>query len=268
MTKKKILIIDDDQDIRHGLNVRLRANDYDVIHAEDAVSAIRVAQNETPDLILLDIGLPGGDGFAVMDWLKTMPSLACVPVIVVSARDPLVSRDRALAAGARAFLQKPVDNGRLLDAIRGAWTQKAPGLTVSQASRKKILIVDDDQDIRHGLNVRLRANNYETAYAGDAVWALSKVQKEKPDLVLLDIGLPGGDGFLVMERMKALPSFGDVPVIVVSARDPLVSRDRALAAGARAFLQKPVDNGRLLDAIRDALEGPAFVGDDLYLRAA
>jgi DNA-binding response OmpR family regulator len=130
------------------------------------------------------------------------------------------------------------------------------------------LIVDDDQDIRHGLNVRLRANDYDTVYAGDAIWAVSKAQKEKPDLVLLDIGLPGGDGFLVMKRMKALPSFEDVPIIVVSARDPLVNKDRALTAGAPAFLQKPVDNDHLLAAIRNALGESTGTGGGLYLRAA
>ena len=126
MTKMKILIIDDDQDIRRGLAVRLRANDYDTLHAEDAVSAIRTAQTETPDLILLDIGLPGGDGFSVMDWLKTVSSLACVPVIVVSARDPLLSKNRALTAGAQAFLQKPVDNDQLLAAIGDALGESTP----------------------------------------------------------------------------------------------------------------------------------------------
>jgi len=117
----------------------------------------------------------------------------------------------------------------------------------------KILIIEDDHDIRRGLNVRLRASDYETAFASDAVMALSIAKKEAPDLILLDLGLPGGDGFLVLERMKNIASLACTPVIVVSARDPKTNEKRALDAGAQAFFQKPVDNKDLLVAIQRAL---------------
>jgi len=79
-----------------------------------------VARKEKPDLILLDLGLPGGDGFVVMQRLKSIYDLLLVPIIVVSARDPLMNEDRALLAGVEAFLQKPVDNVEFLTAIEGA----------------------------------------------------------------------------------------------------------------------------------------------------
>jgi len=127
---------------------------------------------------------------------------------------------------------------------------------VTETDKKKILIVDDDPDLRRGLNVRLRANNYETVFATDGMSAISVAQKERPDLVVLDLGLPAGDGFTVMERFKAIAPLSVVPIIVVSARDPQVNRDRALKAGAETFLQKPVDNDELLSAIRKALGEP------------
>jgi len=127
---------------------------------------------------------------------------------------------------------------------------------VTETDKKKILIVDDDADLRRGLNVRLRANNYETVFATDGMSAISVAQKERPDLVVLDLGLPAGDGFTVMERFKAIAPLSVVPIIVVSARDPQVNRDRALKAGAETFLQKPVDNDELLSAIRKALGEP------------
>jgi CheY-like chemotaxis protein len=120
-------------------------------------------------------------------------------------------------------------------------------------NKSKILIVDDDADHRRGLNLRLRANNYETAFAADALQAVSVARKERPDLVLLDISLPGGDGFLVMNRFRQHPDLGAIPVIVVSGRDPATIRQRALESGAVAFFQKPADNAALLDAIRQGL---------------
>jgi DNA-binding response OmpR family regulator len=116
----KILIVDDDSDIRRGLNVRLQANGYEVLFAADAISALSVAVKERPDLIILDIGLPAGDGYVVMERLQNYPALACIPVIVLSARDAANNKQRALEAGAYEFFQKPADMGRLLKSIRAA----------------------------------------------------------------------------------------------------------------------------------------------------
>jgi DNA-binding response OmpR family regulator len=118
---------------------------------------------------------------------------------------------------------------------------------------KKILIVEDDPDIRRGYQIRLRANNYETYFAADAPTSVAEARKHRPDAIILDLGLPGGDGFLVMERLKANMHLSSIPVIVVSGRNPHESKDRAIGAGAMAFLQKPVDNGNLLRVLRDAV---------------
>jgi len=119
--------------------------------------------------------------------------------------------------------------------------------------KKKILIVDDDEDLAKGLRVRLRANNYAVGVAPDAISAISEAKKETPDLILLDLGLPAGDGFIVMERLSNIASLASIPIIVLSAREPEANKNRALGAGATAYLQKPVDNEELLTAIRKAL---------------
>jgi two-component system KDP operon response regulator KdpE len=120
-------------------------------------------------------------------------------------------------------------------------------------SNKKILIVEDDPDVRHGMHVRLKANNYDVCYAADAISSMTEAKKHEPDLIILDLGLPAGDGFVVMDRLKTVPSLSLVPVIVVSARDARANQERALKAGAKAYLQKPVSNAELLAVIRQAL---------------
>jgi DNA-binding response OmpR family regulator len=122
---------------------------------------------------------------------------------------------------------------------------------------KKILIVDDDPDVRYGLQVRLKANHYDTFFAADAISSMSEARRCEPDLIILDLGLPAGDGFIVMERLKQMHSLALIPVIVVSARDTGANQKRALKAGAKAFLQKPVDDAELLAVIRKALGEPA-----------
>jgi DNA-binding response OmpR family regulator len=121
---------------------------------------------------------------------------------------------------------------------------------------KRILIVDDDPDILQSLHVRLKANNYDTFFAADAISCMAEARKSEPDLIILDLGLPAGDGFLVMARFKAVPSLASIPIIVVSARDRRANQKRAIEAGAKAFLQKPVNNAELLAVIRQNLAEP------------
>jgi len=120
--------------------------------------------------------------------------------------------------------------------------------------RKKILIVDDDQDLVVGLAVRLRkAGGYDVIMAADGLGGITKAQREKPDLVILDLGLPVGDGFSVLERLKTLTTTALIPVIVLSARDPGEAQNAVLDMGADAFFQKPADNDQLLAVIRKVL---------------
>jgi len=121
--------------------------------------------------------------------------------------------------------------------------------------RQKILVVDDDPDLLRALRLRLRANNYEVATASDGYAAIAAAQKERPSLIILDLGLPVGDGFVVLERLQNSDALSGIPVIVLSARDPQSNEERALKAGAAAFFQKPADNDELLNVIRVSL-GP------------
>jgi DNA-binding response OmpR family regulator len=117
----------------------------------------------------------------------------------------------------------------------------------------KILIVDDDQDIRRLLGIRLKAHGYEPVFAGDAISAVNQARNERPDLILLDLMLPAGDGYLVMQRLQAMPALEGVPVIVVSARDPQTEQERLAESGADAFFRKPFDYEELLQAVGRAL---------------
>ena len=117
----------------------------------------------------------------------------------------------------------------------------------------KILIVDDDQDIRRLLAIRLKSLGYETVFAADAISAVNQARKEPPDLILLDLMRPVGDGYLVMERLKAMPAMEGIPVIVVSALDPSRQEDKLAASGADAYVQKPFDHEELQAVIDRAL---------------
>jgi len=119
--------------------------------------------------------------------------------------------------------------------------------------RKRILVVEDDPHQRLAISVQLRANRYAPVFAADAVFALAAAQRERPDLMVLDLRLPGGDGITVLEYMRMIPRLADVPILVLAGRGPNAARRRFLQVGAAAFFQKPVASRHFLAAIHAAL---------------
>lgn len=243
---EKILIVDDDEDTQRGLTTLLRGDGFHVSSAPDAIAAMVTVRRINPDLVILDLGLPAGDGFSLLEQIKAHRPYDPIPAIVLTGRDPQLNRQRAITAGAVAFFQKPADHEELLWTIRRHVGQPRPAL-------KKVLIIEDDPDTQKGLATLLKAEGFVTNFASDAATALSIASRDEPSVILLDLGLPAGDGFIVLQRLRNHPTLNNIPVIVVSARDPEVNEPKALQAGAQAFFQKPADFDDLLKAIRTAV---------------
>ena len=129
MNRKKILVVDDSFVVLKTMSMKLTANGYDVVTAEDGSAAVSAVRKQKPDLILLDLGFPpdvahgGGvawDGFTIMNWLRRLEEAKSIPIIVITGGDPEKYKDRALAAGAVNFFHKPINNDELLTVIRQA----------------------------------------------------------------------------------------------------------------------------------------------------
>jgi len=246
MSGQKILIVDDDDATQRGLAMLLKGDGYHVSAAPDAIAAMVTLRRVNPDLVILDLGLPAGDGFTLLEQIKAHKPYDPIPAIVLTARDPQTNEQRAISAGAVAFFQKPADHEELLWTIRRHIGQQRPAL-------KKVLIIEDDPDTQKGLATLLKAEGFVANFASDGATALSVAAREEPDVILLDLGLPAGDGFVVLDRLKKHLTLNSVPVIVVSARDPEVNRPKALQAGAEAFFQKPADFDALVKTIRSVV---------------
>ena len=249
--KPKVLIVDDDADTRLALTARLNSDGFETSLAGDGVSAITVARRDRPDAIILDLGIPAGDGFSVIERLKSLPDVAFTPVIVVTGQESK-SQDHAMDLGAFASMQKPVDYRQLHDNLMLAVFSR-------EGSEGRVLIVEDDEDARLALATQLQARHYEVVTASDGASVLPTIRRASPDIVLLDLGIPGGDGFKTLERIRANADCAGLPVIVVSARERIENERKARRAGASAFVPKPVDSVELLRTIKTALK-PRPVG--------
>lgn len=117
----------------------------------------------------------------------------------------------------------------------------------------KILIVEDDVDIARLLGLKLKQDGHEVAFAGDAVTALTVARKEDPDVIVVDLGLPGGGGLLIIERLQAMAHLAMKPVIVISAMEAVEAERQAREAGAIAFFSKPIDLDGFAETVRNQL---------------
>ena len=133
---------------------------------------------------------------------------------------------------------------------------------------KTILIVEDDRRITLALGIRLEAHGYRVVSAPDAVHAMNEAMRESPDVVVLDINLPGGNGLMIAERLMENASTTDLPVIFITASRQPRLRERAAELSAVAFLEKPFSAGDLLDAIDLAENRRADAFDERFSRAA
>jgi len=120
--------------------------------------------------------------------------------------------------------------------------------------KKKILIVDDERDIVKGLMIRLQGAGYDVVTAFDGAQGVFMAHKEKPDLIILDIRMPAGNGFSVAQRLKRSIHTFTIPVIFLTGSPEKNAEEKAMALGARFYIKKPYDPEELLDAIKRALE--------------
>ena len=120
---------------------------------------------------------------------------------------------------------------------------------------KKILLVEDDKKIGMALGLRLRSMGFDTAVARDAVCAMAEAIRISPDIVILDINLPGGDGFLVAERIRASKKIGSTPIVFITASKRQDHRVQARKYGASGFLEKPFCAAQLSEVIETCMTG-------------
>jgi PAS domain S-box-containing protein len=205
-----VMICDDDADVRSVLGGVLEARGYRVSAAADGETAIAMAAEQQPSVILLDLLMPGGiDGWQTMAALKERPDTSHIPIIIVSGSAE--STGIPAAAGDEPRMRKPVDPASLVSAIEHALAQWGAGADV--------LIVEDDIDLARVLVEFLRKHGLRPVHASNGREAVQMSQKAQPSLIILDLMLPDTDGFAVVDWLKQHDRLCDVPILVYTARD-------------------------------------------------
>lgn len=262
-SRPRILLVDDVNENLHALMSVLR-DDYAIAAATSGEKALDLARQQPyPDLILLDIKMPGMDGYSVLAHLKSNPATADIPVIFVTALAEAADEARGLKLGVADYITKPINSELLHMRVRTQLElqryRRNPVLfDVSQGCDPdrppSLLVVDDVPQNIHELLEALK-DDYRILVARSGAKALELIEGESPpDLVLLDIVMPEMDGYEVCRRIKASPRGNRIPVIFVTVVDAIEDKVRGFSIGAADYITKPFDVDEVRARVRTQLE--------------
>jgi CheY-like chemotaxis protein len=243
-----LLLVEDDPADAHAIQRLLAGSVYQPLHARSVRDARRIMQTVRPAAILLDIMLLGDESWRLMLELRAQDASADIPLIVTSS----AGEDRKAAhLGADEYLAKPLDGGRLIDVLDRVTGRR----TLTQ-----VLLVDDEQVTHYLVRQLLPRARYRLWIATDGKDAFERLVQQRPDVILLDIRMPGMDGLEFFSRLYSNPTLADLPVIVLTS-SILPPEDRALLDGASLIMSKSeLSSGTLMDAIDSVLQVHARVG--------
>ncbi len=251
MKRKKILIIEDDYDLSALMIRHLHSADFDVLNVGDAIQGVLFARKEIPNLIVLDLMIPGGGGLKVLERLTQLPETQSIPVIVLTGVSDPEMKKKVLETGAIEYLEKPYNAQEFLRSVEEHI--KEDENAEEGDINGTILIVDDDSDFAKMLAHDLGKANYRTYTAYDVDQGIHLAREERPDLIIIDLLLPGGGGFTLFEHLKSLAYTQNTPVIVLTAVTDEESRQKMMEAGVKYYIEKPYNISFLLDAIEVAI---------------
>jgi PAS domain S-box-containing protein len=225
--KKRVLVIDDDPDAVYLLQENLNPQEYEILGARNGPDGLEMARKQRPDAILLDIVMPGADGWHVLHDLKADPDTASIPVVFLTIVD---KKALGLELGAAAYLLKPLDPAEVRETLRRVMQRTD--------QPRNVLVVDDDPNIVDMLRQLLPEADFHLEWAVDGLAGLAAVEAGTPDMILLDILMPRLDGFGMIERLRVNPRTCDVPIVVISAKDLTPDESARLKETVAAVVKK------------------------------
>ena len=225
-TAATVLVVDDDPAARELLTRHLQREGFAVLTATSGAEALERLKTNQPLAVLLDVMMPGMDGWHVLRTIRNNPDTHALPVIMQTV---LNERNFAYALGATDYLKKPVRRDTLAEALRAL---------VPPSANHTVLVVDDDRDASLELMEMLRHDGWTCHLALNETEALQVLAENPPDLALVNLTMPDMSGYAFIREMRNNPAFVDLPLVVMTAEDPSSSQVRDLAGDSASIVQK------------------------------
>ncbi|MBU6388690.1 response regulator [Patescibacteria group bacterium] len=236
----KILIVEDEQVLGELLLSKFKSEGYDAFWEMNGEDGLRKMRELLPNLVLLDLVMPKKDGYEVLDEMRNDEVLKKIPVVIISNSGQPVEIEKILELGAKDYIIKAqFSPEEVLEKVQKYLNQEvAPKHANKNASGIKILVVEDDTFLSSLEVERFKKEGYNVKLASDGTQALKDIEADIPDLMLLDIVMPGMNGFDVLRKVKADPKYKDMMVIVFSNLGQEQEIEECKKLGADDFLVK------------------------------
>jgi two-component system cell cycle response regulator len=268
----RVLVVDDIPSNVKLLQAKLATEYFEVVTASAGIEALAKIEEHEPDIVLLDVMMPGMDGFEVCRWIKQNPKCAHIPVVMVTALDQPSDRVTGLEAGADDFLTKPVDDAALFARVRSLVRLKMmtdelrmrestgqnmglidPADTlVEEAPSGRILLVEDRPETVAWISGSLQPSN--TLFPVDTFEeALTRIRGGDLDLIVVSLGMRGFDGLRLCSQLRSLPEGRNVPILVLVTDGDRRKLTQAMEMGVNDYLTRPVDKHELVARVRTQL---------------
>lgn len=251
MRERAVLVIEDDPLNRKLVHALLSIGGYRVLEAGNAEEGLAIAREKSPDCILMDLRLPGMDGLSATRLLKQDPALKTIPVIALTAYAMSGDEQKAREAGCDAYITKPIDSTRFIGTVTKLLQRTGP---TGEARPGSILIVDDEPASVKVLSAQLRKEGWVTEGVSGGEEAIRRARETTPDLILMDVLMPGINGYEATRRLKRDPATLHIPIILVTGLTDVQDKLDGLEAGADEFLSKPVNTAELTVRIKNMLK--------------
>jgi CheY-like chemotaxis protein len=223
------LVIEDDDNSAELLRLQLESAGFRVTRAGTAEAALELAGRVAPDLVTLDINLPGINGWEFLQGFRQLPQFAKIPVVIVSV---IADRSRGLSLGANQVLQKPVAREELVRALH------AMGFPCSSAPPKTLLVIDDDPKAVQLLNMYLTPAGFKVFSAFGGREGIEMARRQLPDLIVLDLMMPEVSGFDVVDALKLDSITASIPIIILTAQSISAKERDLLGSDVQQVIEK------------------------------
>jgi PAS domain S-box-containing protein len=240
----KILVVDDEPDIVRLIEIHLEKEGFRVISALGGPEALRMAEEEEPSLITLDIMMEDMNGFEVLRALKDNPKTAHIPVIMLSI---IADEYKCLRVGASSFLTKPIEPRKLIEVVNSLLDRKA--------KKKNIIVVLEDKSLAEQIGQTVGEKGFDALEVVEMADLLEKAKKRKPNLIILDLDTTSADSVKAIKALKKDKETMNIPIVALTGQGVEEAISRAEKAGANGYLSKGFSPDSLLRSIEDIFEG-------------
>lgn len=268
LTNVRVLLVDDDSDILGFLVLMLEHSGAIVRAANNVRTALALLPQFQPDVLVVDLAMPEENGYDLVRQLRTMQDFSQTPAIALTAYSIQSLQEESFQAGFQQHLTKPIEQDRLVRAILAAiqWRQVAVASTsisdpaVSVPANRlltgtHVLVVDDEPDTLDFIALALETSGAIVQTANSVNAALERLPQFQPDVLVIDLAMPGGNGYDLLRQLRQIPQHSTIPAIALTAYTSDTRRNESFQAGFQQHLTKPVEPGELITVIFGLVRG-------------